>query len=53
MNIEEIFQFAESLIGIKYTLWEGGSLSKNIHPFYVNKIPNIEYIKNNIIIKKI
>ena len=47
MNIEEIFQFAESLIGIKYTLWEGGSLSENIHPFYVNKIPNIEYIKNN------
>ena len=47
ITIEEILQFAESLIGIKYTLWKGGSLSKNIHPFYVNEIPNIEYIKNN------
>ena len=45
--MEELLRFAESLIGIKYTLWKGGSLSKNIYPFYVNGIPDIEYIKKN------
>ena len=45
--MEEIIKFAESLIGIKYTLWTGGSLSKEIYPFYVNEIPNIEYIEKN------
>lgn len=47
MNIEEVLTFAESLIGIKYTLWKGGPLSKDIYPFYVNEIPDIEYIKQN------
>ena len=47
MNMKEILKFAESLIDIKYTLWKGGSLSKDIYPFYVNEIPSIEYIKKN------
>lgn len=45
--MEEMLRFAESLIGIKYTLWQGGDLSKDIYPFYVNEIPSIEYIKQN------
>lgn len=45
--MEEILTFAKSLIGIKYTLWEGGPLSNTLYPFYVNELPNIEYIKKN------
>ena len=45
--MEEILTFAESLIGVKYTLWKGGPLSKEPYPFYINEIPNIEYIKQN------
>tara|TARA_Y100000816_G_scaffold227267_1_gene172319 strand:+ start:2581 stop:3108 length:528 start_codon:yes stop_codon:yes gene_type:complete len=45
--MEELIRFAESLIGIKYTLWQGGSLLKEPHPFYVNEIPDIEYIKQH------
>ena len=47
ITVEEILKFAETLIDIKYTLWNGEPLSKNTHPFYVNEIPNMEYIKKN------
>ena len=46
-KIEDIIKYAKTLIGIKYTWWNGGPLDKNKHPFYINNKPTISYLKKN------
>ena len=47
--MENALDIAEKLIGIKYTLWLGDhqNTDDNPEPFYINEIPNIEYIKQH------
>ena len=46
-RIKEILSFVSKLIGIKYTLWLSGSTMTTLHPFYVDYIPPINYIKKH------
>ena len=46
-KIQKIIEYAETLLGIKYTPWVGGSTNKTPHPFYTDKIPSKEYIVEN------
>lgn len=45
--MEDIILYSSKLIGIKYTLWEGDHQSTydNSHPFYIDYIPDLDYIK--------
>jgi hypothetical protein len=47
--MEDTFDIAKKLIGIKYKLWLGDheKTDDKPEPFYINKIPDIEYIKQH------
>ena len=50
MNIKNVLEYAKTLLGIKYALWEGGSLTTNVYPFYVNVPPsdmNISFFRKH------
>ena len=44
-NVSDILKYAESLIGIKYTAWRGGSTNVSPHPFYLDEIPSYSYLQ--------
>lgn len=45
-DVNKILKYAKSLIGIPYTWWlEGENTCSTLHPFYINKIPTLKYLK--------